>query len=292
MRGRDMADNGISLESVEVTLMSGIGLSSATLMKGAYLPHSMETADQGPGVSSGEADNFRQAEEQAGPDARVSITKIVSRTPDKVIKQVLKKDTGRTTPSGHHHFYTMAFIMSLRPGDPTTTHLINGMIEFVFPEETEILEYSPKDKSSITILLENGGDAISLDQNLVFRVPADRDTMVSQDNPENRFVIPGGSGEKITGTYSAKNGYLFAIPAALLLEYQGILKNQHEMFWEIYPPMPPHDREFPRSAMLAVFSVVIRTPKKVPPEIRVIMECRMKGNIWGVIPLKSIVDIA
>jgi hypothetical protein len=214
-------------------------MSSATLMKDAYLPHSGEKADEGPCVSPVQSGDLYPEEEHAGPDARVYLTKIVNRTPDREIEQVQKKDTGRTTPPGNHDFYTVILAMSIRPGDPSTTRLINGMIGFAFPGETEILACSPEDKGSITAFIENGGDAISLSQGLVFLAHEALNTKGTLDNTENRFAIPVGPGEKLIGTYTAKTGYSLAIPAGLLLEYQGMLKNRHEVFWEFYPPMPP-----------------------------------------------------
>jgi len=284
-----MAGNDISIESVEVTLMSGIGISSAALMKDAYLPSSEENADEGPDISLVPGGGPEQ--EPAGPDARVYLTKIVNRTPAEEVELLLKKDPGHATPAGNHDFYTVIFIMSIRPGDPSTTCLINGMIRFAFFEETEILAYSPQDKGSITALIENKGDGITLSPGLDFLAPAARNTKVPPDN-EELFGIPVGPTEKLIGTYTPKSGYSLAIPAGSLLEYEGLLKNRHEIFWEIYPPMPPRDREMCRDAMLAVFSVIIRTPKNYPPKIRAIMECRVKGNLWGVIPLKGSVDIS
>ena len=288
---RSMAGNELSIESVEVTLVSGIGVSSAALMKDAYLSHPGETTGQGPSACPVQSGDLYPEEEQAGPGARACLTKIVSRTPDAVIKQVLRKDPGHTLPSGNHDFYTVIFTLSVRPKDPSTTRLINGMIEFALPEDEEILDYSPRDKSSITALIENGKDTIFLSPGLVFLSPESADRRAHTDPAENRFGIPIGHKGKLAGTYTAKTGYSFAIPAGLLLEYEGLLKNQHEIFWEIYPPMPPRDNEICGEAMLAVFSLIIRTPADSPPEVRAIFECRLKGDLWGVIPLNGSVDI-
>ena len=104
---------------------------------------------------------------------------------------------------------------------------------------------------------------------------------------KHRFEIPAGPGENITGTYSRKSGYSLAIPASVLLEYQGMLKNGHEMFWEIYPPMPPQDIEITGKEMQAVFSLIVQAPGNSPPGITAHIEGRVKGDLWGVIPIKG-----
>jgi hypothetical protein len=99
-----------------------------------------------------------------------------------------------------------------------------------------------------------------------------------------------GRGKNLAGTYSAKTGYTLDLPAGLLLEYEGFLKDRHRAFWEFYPPMPPHDHELGGGAMLAVFSAIIRSPRN-SPQTRILLECRVKGNIWGVVPLEGSADI-
>ena len=267
-----MAASDISVESVEVILVSEIGTSAAAMMKDAYLPHTGKKPDAG----------------QAGPDARVVITKRINRTPDEVIERIRTKEPDRTPQRGNHDFYTVILTMSMQLGDPSTTRLINGMIGFACSQGEEIFAYSPQDKRNITALIENGGDAIALSHDLAFSAPATRDTKIL---PENRIAIPVIPGKTAGGTYSIKNGYLLDIPASSLLEYQGLLKNRHEVFFEIYPPMPPWDNEMQKGAMLAVFALIIRAPKNKPRKLRAIIECRVKGNLWGMIPLTGSVDI-
>jgi hypothetical protein len=271
-----MADDNVSVESVEITLLSDIGVSSATMMKDAYLPSSGEPyLEEGP----------------AGPNALVYVTKISNRTPDEEIEDILRKDPDTAVNTVTHDFYTVILIISMQLGDPTTTRFINGTINVEFPQEIQILDYSPKDKSSITTIIENCGGAISISPGLVFLASASRSTKNPSDRKENRFGILVGSGETITGTYNKKTGYSLDIAAFFLLEYQGMLKNKHDMIWEIYPPMPPHDREINGEKMMAVFSLIVQTPKRFPPEINASIECRVKGNLWGVIPIKGSIGI-
>lgn len=68
-----------------------------------------------------------------------------------------------------------------------------------------------------------------------------------------------------------------------------MLKNDHEMFWEIYPPMPPVESEITGKEMVAVFPLIIQAPDEISPEIRIQVEGRVKGNLWGVVQVKGLV---
>ncbi|MDP3565459.1 MAG: hypothetical protein Q8R70_13325, partial [Methanoregula sp.] len=107
------------------------------------------------------------------------------------------------------------------------------------------------------------------------------------DPAEHRFSISVGPEEKISGTYRTRSGYTLQIPASALLEYQGMLKNEHEMFWEIYPPMPGQVIEITGNEMLAVFSLIVQAPRNTPPTITARIDGRVKGNLWGVVSLKG-----
>jgi hypothetical protein len=283
-----MVKNDISVESVEVILLSEIQRSSAAMMRDAYLPRPGEEGKNG-SERSGQDEGTCPEDTLAGPDARVFITKMVSRTPDDVIDQVRMQDPGRTTGTENMVFYTVLFAISMRPGDPSTTRLINGMIEFAFPEDTGIISYSPKDKSSITALIENGRDAFTISPALEFSSSAN--VKPPGTGQKNRFGIPAGNGNLLSGSYTKKTGYSFGIPAGSLLEYEGILKNRHEVFWEFYPPMPPYDSQNSDEEQLAVFSLIVGTSQKSLPKIRSIIDCKVKGNLWGVISLAGSVEI-
>ena len=172
-------------------------------------------------------------------------------------------------------------------GDPSTTRFINGTIDIVFPPETTILDYSPKGKGTVTAIIENGGNAIVISPGLVFLSSANQGSNIppARENTGSGFRL--APGEQITGAFSKKTGYSFDIPSDVLLEYQGIPKNGHNMFWEMYPPMPPGDVEREGNKMLAVLSFIVQTPDQVPPEITAHIEGRVKGNLWGVISIKG-----
>jgi hypothetical protein len=65
-----------------------------------------------------------------------------------------------------------------------------------------------------------------------------------------------------------------------------MIKNPHEMFWEIFPPMPPDDGIMTGPDMVAFLSMIIRSHGN-SPKISALVDCRVKGNLWGVIPLRG-----
>jgi hypothetical protein len=282
-----MADNGVWVESVEAALLSEIGMSSARMMKSAYLPYSVKNRDEEQCVPRSQSVNTLQDDEAYGPNAMVSITKIATRTPGEEIKQLLKKNPGREEILRNYNFYTILLITSIRLGDPSTTRFINATVEFDFSPGTKILDYSPKERGIVTGIIECGGTGINISQTLDFHAFSLQSIKIQSDNPENRFEVRVDREAKITGTYSKKSGYFLEIPPNVLLEYQVMLKNEHEVYGEVYPPMPQQDIESTGKENLAVFSFIIQTPRNSLPEIRVRIEGRVKGNLWGVIPLKG-----
>lgn len=66
-----------------------------------------------------------------------------------------------------------------------------------------------------------------------------------------------------------------------------MLKNQREMFWEIFPPMPVDDSEITGKERQVIFSFIVQTPKSSPPRITARIDGRVKGNLWGVVPVKG-----
>jgi len=281
-----MADNDILVESVEVALLSDVEMSSAIMMKDAYLPHSVEKTDENRDVPPSKSKDPSPEDKTAGLNALVYVTKISTRTPPEEIEKILK-DPYRKTNTGAHDFYTIVLSISMHPGDPRTTRFINGTMNLAFPRGIKILTYSPKEKGIITKIIEKGGDAISLSQSLDFSSSASQGKKTQPEPDENRFGIPVGPDEKVTGTYSEKSGYSLDIPPCVLLDYRGMLKNEREMFWEIYPPMPGQHIEVTGKEMQAVFSFIVQTPKNAPPKITANIEGRVKGNLWGVVPIKG-----
>jgi hypothetical protein len=282
-----MGDNGVWVESVEALLLSEIGMLSARMMKSAYLPDSMKNVDAEPCIPLSQPVNTLLEGQPSGPNALLSVTKISTRTPGEEIKQLLKKDPDREENLHNYNFYTMVLITSIRMDDPSTTRFINAIVEFVFPPGTKILDYSPKERGIVTGIIESGGTGISLSQTLGFSATLSQSKNIQPDNPEDRFDVRVGPEANITGTYNKKSGYSLEVSPCELLEYQLILKNEHEGYGEIYPPMPQQDMENTGKENLAVFSFIIQTPRTLFPEIHVSVEGRVKGNLWGVIPLKG-----
>lgn len=279
-----MADPDITVASAEVTVSSGIGSSSALMMKDAYLAEAGEETD-------GEFSPFRPeprdspGEELSGPGVMVSVTRITGRTPDGVANQT--GTPGSRPDPGSPGVYTEVFLLRLHLSDPLTTRFINGSIDVTFGSGSTILAHSPSERGTVTALIEAGRDALSLSQDLVMQGATT--VSPSPDVPAgHRLALPAGRGESVAGTYSRETGYRFAIPAGLLLEYRGIPRNRNAIFWEIYPPMPPQDTERSGHGMMAVFSCIVRAGA-TPPGVTIGFEGRVKGKLWGVVPVKGTV---
>jgi len=281
-----MENKGVRVESVEAALRSEIGILSAKMMKIQYLPDSVKNKVPDSNALTTQSENTRQDEVVPGPNALISITKISTPTPREEIKKLLIEDPGREEHLRNHDFYTIVFITRIQMEDPSTTRFINATIQFVFPAEVKILEYSPKERGIITGIIKAGGTGIHLSPLLELTAGSSQGTGLP-DNPENRFEFRAGTDTKITGTYSKKFGYYLAIPPVELFEYMAMLKNEHEVYGEVYPLMPSFELESTGKENLAVFSLIIQSPKEVNPEIRVHVDSKVKGTIWGVILLKS-----
>jgi len=259
------------------------------MMKAAYLPASLKKQDAGSGTPFFTTPTPHHDEEIAGPDARFFITKMLSSTPEKEIKRLSGTSDEPEAGTRNHDFYTLIFSLNIQLGEPSTTRFINAMVSFSLPSDGKILTYSPKEKEIIIEIARQAGDELFLSPALAFSaIPPCREE--NQDDPENLSGIRVGPDEEITVTFSKKHGYLFIIPKSGLLEYEGMRKNEHEVYWEIYPPMPPEDRENSVRGKHAVFSLIVQVPRNTRPEITVHIEGRVKGEIWGVVPLKGSVD--
>ncbi len=282
-----MEDNRVSVESVELALLSEIEMSSALLMKDAYPPESLGAMEEEKLSPSSQPERFPHDDESGGPNARIYVTKLSHRTPPEEIEKILKNNPGRKTDMAALDFYTLVLSLSMRLGDPSKTRFLNGTIEVAFPHGVTILSYSPKDKGTIPAIIRSGREAISLSPGLVMAASPPQGTKIPPDPTAEPITIPVGPGEKISGAYSRKNGYILGIPAGILLEYQGMLKNQREMFWEIFPPMPVDDSEITGKERQVIFSFIVQTPKSSPPRITARIDGRVKGNLWGVVPVKG-----
>jgi hypothetical protein len=91
-------------------------------------------------------------------------------------------------------------------------------------------------------------------------------------------------------TYSRKSGFSLRLPKYELLEYEGMRKNEHEVYWEIYPPMPPKESTLTGKGMHAFFALIVQAPRTVRPALSVHIEGKVKGTIWGVVPIEGSVE--
>jgi hypothetical protein len=282
-----MADNGVRVESVEAELRSEIGIASAKLMKDQYRhdPAKNDLTDRN--IVTTPPDKFPAGDTISGPDALISITKISTRTSREEIKKLLIEDPGREEHIKNHDFSTIIFVTRIRMEDPSTTSFVNAILEFVFPPYVKILRYSPRERGIIPEIIKAGGTGILSSPALDLTAESFKGTGFPDDTPENRFEFISGQDTKITGIYSKKSGFYLGIPPSGLFEYMAMLKNDHEIFGEVFPPLPLFDIETTGKENLAVFPMIIQTPRDILPEIRVHVDSKVKGTIWGVIHLKS-----
>ena len=282
-----MADNGVRVESVEAELRSEIGISSAKLMKDQYGNDAARNNLIDPGVFTTPYENIPAGDIVSGPDALISITKISTRTTREEIKKLLIEDPGREEHMKNHDFYTIIFVTRIRMEDPSTTTFVNAILEFVFPPYVKILTWSPREREVIPAIIKAGGTGILSSPALNLTAESFKGTGFPEDTPENRFEFISGADTKITGIYSKKSGFYLGIPPPGLFEYMAMLKNDHEVFGEIFLPISLFDIEKTGKENLAVFPMIIQTPRDILPEIRVHIDSKVKGTIWGVIHLKS-----
>ncbi len=278
-----MADDDIQIESVAGELTSGIQKSSAMMMKAAYLPVSLKKQDGGFGIPFFRTASAHHDEEVPGPDARVYITKISESIPADELDGIL-------SPAPYlrnYDFYTLLFYLNIHLDEPSTTRFINAIVTFAFPPDIKILDFSPKEKEIMIKIAGSAGDELFLSRSLVFNpfLPQHGEG----DDPGRRFEVRVGPEEKISLTLT-RQGYTFTIPKDELLEYEGMRKSGHEVFWEIYPRMPPEDSEYIAGGRHAIFSCIVRAPRSLHPEVTIDIEGKVKGKIWGVVHLRGSVD--
>ena len=285
-----MADDEVQVESAAGELTSGIQESSARMMKAAYLPVPVKKEDAEFGVPFFKTPPLHQDEEVPGPGARVYVTKLSNRTPDNEIKRILSPAADQEVINRTHDFYTFLFYVNMHLDEPSTTRFINAIVSFAFPPGNKVLDYSPKEKEIIANIAKTAGEEIFLSQALDFSAFFPECSEVNPDDPISRFEIRIGPEEKIPITYSKKHGYSLLVPKCTLLEYEGMRKNEHEVYWEIYPPMPPHDSEITGRAKHAIMSLLVQAPRASPPEVTVRIAGKVKGEIWGVVQIKGVLD--
>jgi hypothetical protein len=282
-----MADNGVRVVTVEAELRSEISIASAKLMKIHYQDNPAKNIPADPAVLTTPSENSRIGDIVSGPDALISITKISARTSHEEIKKLLIEDPDREDYLKNYDFYTILFVTRIQMEDPSTTRFVSATIQFVFPPNVKILKYSPWERGIIPGIIKSGGKGILTSPGLDLNAVSLEGTGFSDDTMENKFEFRSGTDSIITGTYSKKSGIYLAIPPPELFEYMAMLKSAHEVYGEVYPPMPLSDIERSGKENLAVFPLVIQTPREILPEIHVHVDSKVKGTIWGVIHLKS-----
>ena len=279
------ADKNIQLESAsaEIELTSEMGVSSARMMKEAYLPRTGAGDDPPPE----DVDQAQSGETGSGPNAVFFITRIMTRTPETEIKRLLENVPHDPADLHSHDFFTVVISASVRMNDPSTTRFVNATTTFDLPPGMTILDFSPKERGSIGRIIEVGGCGLLITPHLDFCRSMTPGEAGRATSPKNRFEIRVSAKEIIRGFYSRKNGYFLDTPVLRLLEYQGIRKNEQTMYWELYTPMPGEEIETSGKESLAIFALIIRTPRHAVPSIKIVLEGKVKGELWGVVPLKG-----
>jgi hypothetical protein len=279
-----MADNDVHIESGAGELTSGISRSSAILMEAAYLPAPVKSRQEY-GARFFRTLNTCQDEGVPGPNGRMYITRLSTRTPEAEVKRIggMPAEGKR----GIYDFHTVIFYMNIHLDDPATTRFINATVSFVSLQQGKILTFSPQEKEIMAGIVERAGDRIFLSPSLEFDASSPRDTEHIPNDAEQQFEVFVGPEEKMSVTYHRNYGYSFLIPKDELLEYEGMRKNEQEISFEIFPPMPPRDSEMGRKGMHAIVSLIVRVPCHTTPDISVLVAGKVKGDIWGVVPVKG-----
>ena len=284
----DMADDDIQVESAAGELKSGIQKASAVLMKAAYLPVSSLKQETEFGSRFFQTPPIQHDEEIPGPNARAYIAKISAITPYEEIKRILGPAYGREAGIRTHDFYTLIFFLNIQLDEPSTTRFINAIVSFSFLPEITILEFFPREKEIVGEIAASDGDEIFLTPALMLRTSSPPSPKAGDS--EKQFEVRVGPEEKIAITYSSRYGYSLRIPKYELLEYEGMRKSEHEVYWEIYPPMPPKESTLTGKGMHAFFALTVQTPCNVRPALTVHIEGKVKGTIWGVVPIQGSVE--
>ncbi len=281
-----MGDDDIRIESAAGELSSGISRSSVIMMEAAYLPESRRHEE--PGSRFFRTLRACQEEEIPGPDGRVYVTKISTRTPWAVVRGIrgAASDEGEGT-GGNPDVYTVVFYLNIRPNEPSTTRFVNATVFFITTPHSKILTFSPHRKETMAGIIGSVGDTIMVSPALEFRASVRR---YESGDTDRRFEVYVGPEEKICFTYGSECGFLFPLPEDDLLEYTGMRTNGHGVFFDMYPPMPPNDREMTGRGGHAIVSFILEVPCGTTPEFIIHITGRVKGEIWGVVPLEGRVN--
>ena len=279
-----MAASSISVDSVEIALTSPIGSLSAREMKEAYL------LPAGTGGKVGGRVLLRHPStrgERTGPHATVYLTVLAGRSRAGDVKKLLHGGPGHDEEHPAGYYYTLTFIASIRLDDPSTTRFVNATVSCEVPDNARILDYSPKGKAVTGAIAGSGACGISISPLLVFSGMERPGEEEKPGSPAQNFVVMHGQNEQFPGIVSRKSGVGLSVPPGFLLEYQGMRKTEHSVGWELYPPLIPREGECAGKENLAVFSLVVQTPRRSMPTVTIRIDGRVKGDLWGVIHLNG-----
>jgi hypothetical protein len=195
------ADKNIQLESAsaEIELTSEMGVSSARMMKEAYLPRTGAGDDLAGNLLPVDPDRAQSGCTGSGPNAVVFITRIMTRTPEKEIKRLLENVPDHPADPHSHDFFTVVICASVRMDDPSTTRFVNATATFDLPPGMTILDFSPKERGSIGRIIEDGGCGLLITPNLDFCRSMTPGEAGRATSPKNRFEIRVSAKEHYPG---------------------------------------------------------------------------------------------
>ena len=276
-----MAGSTVSVGSVEIALTSEMESLSARKMKAAYLQ-----SGEGAGAPGSLSRPGHMAGEQAGPEATLYLTTVATRTRAADIKHLLGK-MGQREESPTGYFYTVTFVTGLQLDDPSTTRLITATFSCEVAGDARVFDFSPKRKEVIPTLIGSGAWGIALSPLLDLRGIGPDEPASGSAGTAHTIVVGTGPDAHIRGTFSGTSGLELPVSAGCLLEYQGMRKNERTVDWEMYPPMIPVEGTCNGTENLAIFSMIVQTPRRSVPVITARIAGRVKGDLWGVIHLNG-----
>lgn len=219
-------------------------------------------------------------EEPAGPYANVYVTKLMTRTSDKIVETLLGDDPDRAIKMRNYDFFTFLLNTTLQIQDPASTRLEFARINFDFSNTAKILKFSPDEKGISVEITQTTTNEIKISPTLSLSAAGSVSTETTTDTGKNTVKIEAGPKAELTGSYSKTDGYVLKIPSYNLLEYQGFQTSPYEVNWEIYENHVIKDGNIPGRGKYAVFSVIVQTPKDTHPGISAHVDGRVKKKKW------------
>ncbi|NMB78750.1 MAG: hypothetical protein GYA23_06605 [Methanomicrobiales archaeon] len=217
----------------------------------------------------------REEETISGPHGHVYVTKVIHRTPEVDIRKVLKDDPECEVKIRNNDFFTLLLDTSIQMDDPEKTRFVYASIGFDFSKKIRVLDYQPQKENLAAKLTHSGESEVTITPTIGVSATGTAGTSVASDTVKESFEIKAGPEAKLSGTYSHKTGYTLEIAGYQLLQYQGMLKNYHELAWEIYGDAIQTEKELLGKARHMLFTVIVQTPRDSFPE----MTARVAGKV-------------